>query len=140
MKPTTVSLTIILFFTLLCGCSRQAASYDADKCEALAVRIDSGDSLTQRDYTEMIGQSEAIMKYLIEESQKIEDMPDSVHYSAWRILLAEPEYMERFSYMFTLGSALYQAESHNKLDSKNRKLYEQLDHYNEELAAISDRN
>ena len=55
-------------------------------------------------------------------------------------MLADPEYMERFSFMFTLGSALYQADADGRLDENNRGLYKKLDRYNQELAEYSERN
>ena len=48
--------------------------------------------------------------------------------------------MERFGYMFTLGSALYQADADGKLDAENKKRYDALDKYNRELAEYSERN
>ncbi len=141
MKIISVVFAVLLAAVCWsCGDSHYSSDYDADLCKELAVKIDTGASLTQADYTAMIGQNEAILKYLIEKSDKIDHMPDSAHYGAWRILLADPEYMERFSYMFTLGSALYEAHTNNNLDEDNAKLYDGLDKYNEELAAISDRN
>ena len=87
----------------------------------------------------MIGQNEAILQYLIEQSKKIADEPQDERNGSWRTLLADPDYMERFSYMFTLGSALYQADVDGCLDSRNKELYHKLDKYNQELADYSDR-
>lgn len=88
----------------------------------------------------MIAQNEDILKYIIERSRDISEMPDSVRSGAWRDLLSDPEYLERFSYMFTLGSTLYQADVDGLLDEDNAKHYAELDRYNEDLVAITDRN
>ena len=57
---------------------------------------------------------------------------------AARALKSNPEYMQRFGFLFTLGSALYQAESHGKLDSSNAAAYDALDHYNDALAGVTE--
>ena len=41
--------------------------------------------------------------------------------------------------MFTLGSALYQADINGKLDKDNAEAYEALDEYNSKLADYTDR-
>ena len=46
--------------------------------------------------------------------------------------------MERFGYLFTIGSALFQAESEGKLDRSNAAAYAALDEYNESLARVSE--
>ena len=53
--------------------------------------------------------------------------------------VAEPEYLERFGYMFTLGSALYQAEIRGRLNEDNAEAYGALDDYNSLLADYTDR-
>jgi hypothetical protein len=136
-------LTGVLLAAGLASCGSDAEwhrPYDSAVCEELSVKIDGRDSLTQADYTAMIAQSEGILKYLIEKSEDIGSLPDSSRTCAWRELLADDEYLERFSYMFTLGSALYQADSEGRLDKDNKRHYADLDRYNERLAAISDRN
>ena len=42
--------------------------------------------------------------------------------------------------MFTLGSSLYQADADGLLDKENADHYAELDRYNADLAAITDRN
>ncbi len=66
-------------------------------CEELAVKIERRDSLSQKDYRAMIAQNEAILIYLIEQSKKISEEPAPDRSGSWRQLLADPEYMERFS-------------------------------------------
>lgn len=119
--------------------SRIEAEYSSDVCDELAVRIDARDSLTQSDYAEMIRQSEAIMAYLVQQSRRISELPDSVRSHAWRELQADPDYLERFGYMFTLGSTLYQADSDGRLDKTNAADFADLDRYNAQLAEYSDR-
>ncbi len=114
--------------------------YNSETCEQLAIKIERRDSLTQQEYTDMIGQNAAILHYLADQSKSIADQPSGERNGSWRSLLADPEYMERFSYMFTLGSALYQADAEGRLDKDNRKRYKELDAYNQRLAEYSDQN
>lgn len=140
MKKLIITISAAI---LLASCGRSTdrieAEYSADTCDELAVRIDARDSLSQDDYAEMIHQSEAIMAYLVEQSRLISEMPDSLRAQAWRELQATPEYLERFGYMFTLGSTLYQADSDGRLDKKNADAFAALDRYNAQLAEYSDR-
>lgn len=142
MKPV-YSLALLVLIFLATACSSDVvdrASYDSDVCEELAVKIERRDSITQSEYQQMIGQNGAILRYLIEKSREIADEPQGDRTNSWRDLLADPEYMERFSYMFTLGSALYQADADGRLDKSNSELYKKLDRYNQELAEYSERN
>ena len=114
--------------------------YDGELCSELAVKIESRQPISQQEYTQMIAQNEDILKYIIERSNAINELPDSSRAGAWRDLLADPDYLERFGYMFTLGSALYQASTDSLLDKDNISRYAELDRYNADLAAITDRN
>lgn len=135
-------LTAIIIPLLLWSCAGRQLddTYNAATCEDLAVKIERRDSLTQQEYTAMIGQNKAILSYLVEQSKDIAEQPADNRNGSWRQLLADPEYMERFGYMFTLGSALYQAETEGRLDKENEELYRSLDKYNKELAAYTDKN
>lgn len=129
-----------LFILVLACCSGGAgAAYDSGLCHDLSIKIESRDSLTSKDYSEMISQDEAILQYLVERTKEISELPDSVRSNAWRNLTANPEYLERFGYMFTLGSALYSAERNGSLDKSNSKKFEALDRYNEDLIRYSER-
>lgn len=141
MRPIH-TFAIILLLSLLTACSGRSvdAEYNADVCEELSIKIERRDSLSQEEYTRMIGQNEAILRYLVEQSKAIAEEPSGNRNGSWRQLLADPEYLERFGYMFTLGSALYQAEAEGKLDKENSRLYNNLDRYNKELADYSDKN
>lgn len=135
-----LKFAVIFFFALLlCACSKAPRSYDAELCNRLAVKIERSDALSQQDYADMIDQSEQILKYLVRRNATLEDMEPEQRYEAYRELLADPEYMERFGYLFTLGSALYQAEAEGALDSRNAEAYQALDEYNSQFAEISDR-
>lgn len=140
MKKLIITISAAI---ALAACGRSAdrieAEYSADTCDELAVRIDRRDSLSQDDYAEMIRQSEAIMAYLVAQSRRISEMPDSLRSQAWRELQADPEYLERFGYMFTLGSTLYQADSDGRLGKTNAADFANLDRYNAQLADYSDR-
>lgn len=139
LYSTLIGLSLVL---LLAACSGSSidATYNSETCEALALKIERNDSISQEEYTAMIGQNEAILKYLVEKSREINEAPEGEHFSSWRELLANPEYMERFSYMFTIGSALYQANADGMLNDDNKKAYAELDKYNQQLAEFSDQN
>ncbi len=138
-----ILLLIPLMTMLLAGCGKASRlfpkGYDAETCAALSTKIERHDSISQEDYSHMIAQNEAILQYLIDRTSAISELPDSCRYPAWRTLTAEPEYLERFGYMFTLGSALYQADINGKLDKDNAEAYEALDKYNSKLADYTDR-
>lgn len=139
MKPgTTILAAAAILLLAACTHTNEATNYNSELCNELAVKIDGRKPLDQADYTAMIGQSESILRYLIDKSRAIGAQPDSTRAEAWRTLLADPEYLERFGYMFTLGSALYQAQTDGALDKENSRLYEHLDRYNAELASLSD--
>ena len=126
--------TIILLGLAMsaCGFDDEAAEYDSETCAALAVKVERREAISQEEYRDMIGQNE--------ESREIAEEPSDQRNDSWRNLLADPDYMERFGYMFTLGSALYQADADGKLDAENKKRYDALDKYNRELAEYSERN
>ena len=141
MKPCIILTAVVaLTIAVSCGGSGLHEPFDSETSYALAVKIDSRQPLSQEDYAVMIAQNEDILKYIIERSREISELPDSVRPGAWHDLLADPEYLERFSYMFTLGSTLYQADIDGLLDDRNARSYAELDKYNADLAAISDRN
>lgn len=141
MNPIhTIALGMALLCAIATSCTHRAPEYDGSLCEELAVKIERRDSLSQDDYRAMLGQNEAILRYLIEQSRSIAEEPQADRNGSWRQLLADPDYMERFGYMFTIGSALYQADAEGRLDKDNKKLYDGLDRYNQELAEYSDRN
>ncbi|MEZ3576098.1 MAG: hypothetical protein K1W01_01250 [Muribaculaceae bacterium] len=137
-----ILLVLPLFTILLCCCSKGGVAftkdYDSELCADLSTKIERHDSLTQQDYRNMIAQNEAILKYLIERTAAIGEQPDSCRYQSWRAMTAEPEYLERFGYMFTLGSALYRAELNGRLDEDNTEAYDELDDYNTRLADYTD--
>ena len=114
--------------------------YDSSLCENLAILIERHDSISQEQYREMIGQNAAILHYIIDRTREISEEPGDEQNGSWRQLLADPDYLERFGYMFTLGSALYQADADGLLDKDNQHLYKALDEYNRQLAEYSDRN
>ena len=130
----------IALLGLLWSCAGSStASYDPALCENLAVKVELRDSLTQEEYTEMIDQSRLILSYLVDRSEHLSELPADARSGAYRELLADPDYMERFGYLFTLGSALYQADATGRLDAANAEAYAALDDYNERFAEITDR-
>lgn len=137
--PSFISASIFAFLLIACS-GGSADTYDSRLCSDLAVKIDSRQQLDQSDYTKMIEQNEAILIYIINRTKEINELPDSARYDAWRNLLADPQYLERFGYMFTIGSELYQAHQQGLLDKNNQELYARLDRYNADLADLTDRN
>lgn len=135
-------LIIAAMMAVATACSHDSsdagAGYDPDLCEALAVKIERHDTLSQEDYASMIDQNEEILKYIVAENERVAQMAPESRYQATRELRANPEYMERFGYLFTIGSALFQAESEGKLDQSNAAAYAALDYYNESLARVSE--
>lgn len=134
-------IVYIMLLPLLAACGGRSvpSDYDSATCTDLSVRIERRDSLTQYDYACIIAQNRAILEYLVERAGDIDGLPDSLRYTAWRELLAEPEYLERFGYMFTLGSALYNADVDGLLDDDNSRAYAELDTFNHRLATLADR-
>ena len=98
------------------------------------MKIERHDSLSQRDYSLIIEQDEQILQYLINRAEDMREIPEEERDRFWRSLTSDPEYMERFGYLFTLGSALYQADTEGLLDERNAAMYRALDEYNEQLA------
>lgn len=139
MKRYLPHLSALFIFIVSCCSGGSGAAYDSELCRNLSIKIERRDSLTSEDYSEMIAQDEAILQYLVERTKEISEQPDSTRSDAWRTLTADPEYLERFGYMFTLGSALYKAERNGSLDKGNSKKYEALDKYNEELVRYNER-
>lgn len=140
MKKFNIALLSAALTLALAGCSGGSPSdYDGELCSELSVKIERRDSLSQKDYSKMIGQDEAILKYIVARSKEIAALPDSSRVGAWRALTADPEYLERFGYLFTIGSALYNAERKGILSVGNSRRYAALDKYNEELTAYSER-
>ena len=136
--------SLLIIFSLLlavftASCGKADKSFDSELCRSLSLKIENHAPLDNNDYAAMIDQNEAILQYLVERTREIAEMPDSLHESEWRALSADPEYLERFGYMFTIGSALHRAELNNELSSKNESAYASLDHYNQELIEYTDR-
>lgn len=138
MKTCHIVLLIIITAVAF-GCSGGGDSYDGTLCRTLAGKVERHEDLSQRDYKLMISQNEQILKYLVAQAEQIDDTPEVDRGQAWRSLTADPEYMERFGYLFTLGSALYDADIQGKMDEDNVRRYHELDEYNEKLGDYSDR-
>lgn len=138
MKKFLYSLAIALVIVFIGACSQNgSADYDADECRDLSIKIETRQDLSDADYSKIIAQDEAILKYLISKSKEISELPADDRAAAWRNLTSDPEYLERFGYMFTLGSALYQAQLDGRLNHRNLSAYEHLDKYNSALASYS---
>ncbi len=134
MKHLLYTMLILLAVTAASCGSRTASPYDAAECQRLCVMAERGDSISQQDYAAMIDQSSHILRYIAERNEEVCRLPEDSRCQAERALHADPEYMERFGYMFTLGSTLYKANANGSLDRANREAYQELDRYNQRLA------
>ncbi len=122
---------------LLLSCSgHEKSGYNALLCQELSEKIERHESLSQEDFRLMIEQNEAILDYLISKGDSLSQVPCEDRESAVRFMAADPEYMERFGYLFTLGSALYTASEDSLLDKRNESLYADLDDYNRRFAEL----
>lgn len=139
MKHISLPLILSLALTIFAAsCGKTDKSFDSELCRNLSVKIESRTPLDNDDYAAMIDQNEAILQYLVDRTREISELPDSLHESEWRALTSDPEYLERFGYMFTIGSALYRADMNNELSSRNKRAYSSLDHYNQQLIEYSE--
>lgn len=142
MRQIVLLLLAIGIITLVsCGGGNSVAtvSYDGELCGRLANKVERNDSLSQQEYGQMIEQNEQILIYLVEQSTRLTELPEGERYGAYRELLADPAYMERFGYLFTLGSALYKADVEGWLNAENSAAYDALDEYNTRFSELSDR-
>lgn len=125
-------LLIPVICLVLASCS---GGYDDKTCSRLADMVVRDDSLSQKDYSEMMVQYEAILQYLIDRADEIIACDDSERKAEMaQKLRDDEEYGRRFSYMFTFSSALYQAEVRDELDEKNLENYRSLERYTDEFA------
>lgn len=139
MKSTKVFATICLTAVMLAFCACSQASYSHDTCLNLSEKIERGESLSQKDYSSMIAQSKAILEYLIDRTDQLSEISGTdERESAARELHADPEFMDRFGYLFTFSSCLYRAELAGNLDSGNLRDYQDLSEYNDRFAAMTD--
>lgn len=139
VKYTFAILFLCLLMGMLIGaligaCTRVKVdrTYSAEKCEALSVKIERCDSLTQTDYTDMIGQNEAILIYLAKYDNSATEVAGELS-NVWKEQLAAPEFVEKTGFLSTLDASLRQAETEGKLNKTNRKLYKSLNKYNKTL-------
>ena len=67
MKAIYLFIIILLgLAAYACGNDEATAQYDSETCEALAVKVERREAISQEEYCEMIGQNEAILRYLID--------------------------------------------------------------------------
>lgn len=81
MKSVAAILVVLAVASVSCSGRH---GYDPATCEELSIKIERHDSLTQTDYSAMIDQNEQILRYLIEESERLQDTPDDELYAAFR--------------------------------------------------------
>ena len=128
-------ILLLLFAVLGLSVSSCSDGYDAAVCQDLSDKIVREQPLTQDDYADMLDQYEAILKYLISRADDIISIEaDGDKDRMRRELRSDEDYLQRFSYMFTFGSVLYQAEVRNELDENNLAAYHDLERYSDEFA------
>ena len=119
MKKTRTIILLILTLAMTAGLS-SCKGYDEAKCESLTEMIIRGRMLDQNDYADMLDQYEDILKYLIGRSDEIiAEQDQQTRKELQKRLRNDEEYLKRFGYMFTFGSALYQADVANLHDENN---------------------
>lgn len=134
---TAIVIFCISIALALASCTSNR--YDSLTCDRLTEKIERRDSLSQKDYKLMIGQSCAILEYLVEKTEsvdRIED-PDERH-QASKLLHADPEFMQRFGHLFTFSSILYQADLAGKLDEDNIRRYHDLEEWSDKFADMEE--
>lgn len=138
MKSKAFVAVVVLLILGLSACSGvgESDTYSSEVCETLAIKVERHDSLTQNDYAQMIEQSEQILRHLVDKSHQIKDLTEEERAGKIRWIFADHDCLEQFGYLFTLGTALYQANEAGMLDSANERKYHKLDKYNSELAEL----
>lgn len=136
MNRFIVLIYIIACNLLFASCS---SGYDMSVCERLSDKIVREEPLSQDDYEDMLVQYESILKYLIDRADDVIDEDDSDKRAELQQRMRnDDEYLKRFSYMFTFGSTLYQADVNKSLDAKNLNTYRSLERYADEFARRSE--
>lgn len=130
-------LAAILSILALTACN---GGYDASECERLTDKIVNEETLSQDDYSDMLTQYESILQYLIDRTDKTNEISDDFERAKeQQALRQDEEFMKRFSYMFTFGSALYMAEVGGELDDSNLERYNKVMEYVDEFTKSSER-
>lgn len=136
MNRFFVLIYIIVCNLLFASCT---SGYDMSVCERLSDKIVREEPLSQDDYEDMLFQYESILKYLIDRADEVIDEDDSDKRAELQQKMRnDDEYLKRFSYMFTFGSTLYQADVNKSLDAKNLNTYRSLERYADEFAHRSE--
>lgn len=129
------SILIISLITLA-SCS---TGYDAEKCNVLTSKIQNHEPLSQDEYSEMLDQYDYILTYLKERMEKVAAEPDEFKRAeASRALQEDKGYMERFTYMMTIGSVLYRADVNSLFDSENKGRYDMVNARADEFARLAE--
>ena len=107
--------SVALFIIVACG----GKSYNPETCEALEKKIDSKETLTQKDYSEMIDQLGGMLKIFGEKKKSIGD--DKEKMEEW-VKSEEGEKVTKYTY----GFILYLGFNEDKLDNSNKKKLQSL--------------
>lgn len=129
-------LLLIAAIILTFSCKHQEAQnseYNSEVCNALALKIEQREDVSQDDYRQMIVQYEFILRYFVSCSDYLCELPEDRQELARRELLATPEYIERSAYLYTLGNALLIAEKQGMLNAENSTKLADLDEYNAQI-------
>lgn len=116
-----------------------ASGYDAEKCNELTSKIQNHETLSQGEYSDMLEQYDYILTYLKERMEKVAAEPDEFKRAeASRALQDDKDYMERFTYMMTIGSVLYRADVNSLFDTENKERYDLVNARADEFARLAE--
>lgn len=122
LNKAITAIAILLSAVCISSC---ATGYDAEICRSLSEKVNRHEKFDQKEYHEMIAQYNDILSYMIAKTEQLSAIPDNFERREKADKLKQdPEYMERFNYMLTLGSVLYRADVNSLLDMDNKLEYD----------------
>lgn len=122
-------LTAAICILALAACSKPAKTveYDAELCAVLVLKIDNHDVLTNEDYADIIDQSISLTNYYYERIEPIAALADNNDQErAMRELCANPEFVQRTTYLLRFESTLNDASAAGKLQRPKADAYDRL--------------
>lgn len=124
-----------IFFIALAALMATACSqsYDADKCKALADKIQDKQELTQGDYAEMISQLNCIFDETIEKGRQINEADSAERVELAVKLRSDETLKQQVGYLIGFSIILDQAKRRGELDDANSRRYDELEKRGEEL-------
>lgn len=127
------SLMLCGLLPLLCllaaACSR---GLDTQECDRLSEMVATARPLSQSDYASMIAQSDYLLHYLIDATDKA----TAAGGDARATLRDDPGFTARLDQIFTFSSVLYRAHLAGSLNAENAAAYESLDSISGHFASL----